>query len=90
MLIDETRDIVVGKISITDAPAIEIASGLPRKGERVVALGAPLGLAFSATNGIVSAIRSAEEMRSDVNKSDVDGTWIQVMHHFRPVTAAGR
>ncbi|MFO0940215.1 MAG: S1C family serine protease [Pirellulales bacterium] len=89
MLIDETRDIVVGKISITDAPAIEISSGLPRKGERVVALGAPLGLAFSATNGIVSAIRSAEEMRSDVNKSDVDGTWIQVDAPLSPGNSGG-
>lgn len=89
MLIDETRDIVVGKISVTDAPPIEIATGLPRKGERVVALGAPLGLAFSATNGIVSAIRTAEEMRSDVNKSEIGGTWIQVDAPLSPGNSGG-
>jgi S1-C subfamily serine protease len=33
----------------------------PRKGEQVVAIGAPLGLSFSASEGIVSAIRSQEE-----------------------------
>lgn len=89
LLIDEARDIVVGKINTTEAPPIEIASSLPRKGERVVALGAPLGLAFSATNGIVSAIRSAAEMRSDVNRNDIDGTWIQVDAPLSPGNSGG-
>jgi S1-C subfamily serine protease len=89
MLIDETRDIVVARIGITDAPPIEIASGLPRKGERVIALGAPFGLAFSATTGIISAIRSAAEMQSDVNRSEVGGTWIQVDAPLSPGNSGG-
>lgn len=89
LLIDETRDIVVAKINTTEAPPIAIAANLPRKGERVVALGAPLGLAFSATNGIVSAIRSATEMRADVNRNDIDGTWIQVDAPLSPGNSGG-
>ena len=47
----------------------------PRKGEQVAAFGAPLGLQFSTTQGIVSGIRSPIEMISAGMFLDVQ--WIQ-------------
>jgi hypothetical protein len=44
----------------------------------VVALGCPHGLSFSATRGIVSAIRQRDEFRGMVGRPKAEGTWIQV------------
>ena len=44
------------------APLI-LADSLPQEGRTVYALGCPLGLGFSLTQGIVSGIRSAGELR---------------------------
>ena len=89
LLVDETRDIAIARIADTSAPPIKILNGLPRKGERVIALGAPLGLSFTATNGIVSAIRSAEEMSSEVDRQTAQGTWIQVDAPLSPGNSGG-
>lgn len=77
-LIDQSRDIVIGKLSVTSQPAIELATELPRKGDRVTALGSPRGLSFTATTGIVSAVRSQQEMADEVGDTERRGTWIQV------------
>ncbi|WP_197355929.1 trypsin-like peptidase domain-containing protein [Aureliella helgolandensis] len=84
LLIDTSRDIVVGRLSGKDAPAISIANELPRKGERVTALGAPHGLAFTATNGIISAVRAAEEIGPKRQ-----GTWIQIDAALSPGNSGG-
>ncbi|MFK7735334.1 MAG: S1C family serine protease [Pirellulaceae bacterium] len=89
LIIDETRDIIVAKIRVKDTPALAIANSLPRKGEEVMALGAPKGLSFSATKGIVSAIRPAQEMRDDVGRFEVQGTWIQVDAPISPGNSGG-
>jgi len=89
LLVDETRDIAVARIAGISAPSVRIFDGVPRKGERVIALGAPLGLSFTATNGIVSAVRSAEEMRSEVGRNEVQGTWIQVDAPLSPGNSGG-
>ncbi len=89
IIIDATRDIIVARISSTNAPAIPVSSTLPRKGERVLALGAPKGLAFTATQGIVSAIRSDREMESDVGRTEIQGTWIQVDTAISPGNSGG-
>jgi S1-C subfamily serine protease len=75
--IDTARDICIAKIEGDSFQPIPIAKKLPKKGEQVIALGCPQGLTFSATRGIVSAIRESEEFR-DVVKSNANGTWIQV------------
>lgn len=87
--IDEQRDIVVAKIGIRTAPPIEIANSTPRKGETVTALGSPHGLSFTATNGIVSAIRPASEMKSDLGRESIQGTWIQVDAALSPGNSGG-
>ncbi|HBJ35799.1 MAG TPA: hypothetical protein DDZ51_13845 [Planctomycetaceae bacterium] len=88
LVIDEARDIAVVKIASVDHPAIEISQALPRKGEEIVALGAPLGLAFTATRGIVSAIRSEEEFSKEFG-ADRAGTWIQVDAALSPGNSGG-
>lgn len=89
LLVDESRDIAIAKIDRTDAPPLPLASALPRKGESVAALGAPVGLAFSATKGIVSSHRSAEEMRRELGDDGILGTWIQVDVPLSPGNSGG-
>ncbi len=89
MIIDATRDIIVARIGSRDAPAIPLLPGLPRKGETVMALGAPHGLAFTATRGIVSAIRPQREMQADLGRPEVQGTWIQVDTAISPGNSGG-
>ncbi len=43
---------------------VRLASTNPRKGEDVLAMGTPVGLDFSASKGIVSAIRSESDCRT--------------------------
>lgn len=88
-IVDTSRDIVIAKIGLTDAPAIRIASEYPRKGSKVLAIGAPKGLDFSVSDGIVSAIRSAETMASDTGMDTLQGTWIQTTAPLSPGNSGG-
>lgn len=87
-LVDQPKDIVVAKIDLVDRPKIELASTLPRKGDEVIALGTPHGLDFSATRGIVSAIRQAKELPSD-NGTPREGVWIQIDAPLSPGNSGG-
>lgn len=78
LVYDTARDICIAKIEGAGLPSLKIAAELPRKGERVTALGSPHGLSFSATTGIVSAIRPAEQLAREIGHPDIQGTWIQV------------
>lgn len=75
---DPKYDICVCKIDSQALPVLEFSDALPRKGETVVALGSPKGLSFTATNGIVSAIRPSEELGPEIGREHIKGTWIQV------------
>jgi S1-C subfamily serine protease len=77
-VVDPSRDICVARIEASQLPTISLAAVLPRKGEQVVALGCPQGLSFSATRGIVSALRQRDEFRQMVGRAKAEGTWIQV------------
>lgn len=55
--------------------ALPLAKATPRKGESAVAIGAPVGLSFSATEGIISAIREGAELKTF--GQEADGTWLQ-------------
>ena len=84
-LIDPKRDICVFQISETkDLPVMPMAEKLPRKGEEVIAMGSPSGLSFTATRGIVSAIRGAEELGPGK-----EGTWVQVDASLSPGNSGG-
>ncbi len=88
-LLDPDRDITIATIDASNLPVLKPAGGLPRKGEIVVGLGSPLGLSFTATNGIVSAIRTAEEMQKELGDSSRKGTWIQVDAALSPGNSGG-
>ena len=84
-LIDAKRDICVIQISENkDLPILPMAEKLPRKGEEVIALGSPSGLSFTATRGIVSAIREASEVGPGK-----EGTWVQVDASLSPGNSGG-
>ena len=88
--VDEKRDIAVVKI---DAPReklkpLTLAKELPRKGEALVAFGAPLGLDFTTTQGIVSAVREAAELAS-LGIVDYEGTWLQHSVPISPGNSGG-
>lgn len=63
--------------------AISIRSELPRQGERVIAFGSPRGFEFTVSEGIVSAIRTGEEVWEVLGKAysamgfDLEATWVQ-------------
>jgi S1-C subfamily serine protease len=87
--LDSARDICVAQIDATGLPELPLASGLPRKGESVAALGSPQGLSFSATRGIISAIRSGDELARDIGRNSLQGTWIQVDAALSPGNSGG-
>lgn len=68
-------------------PFLRICKKLPRKGEKVVAFGSPLGLSFSASEGIVSGIRPAQELAEFGLKAE--GTWIQMTTQISPGNSGG-
>ncbi len=88
-LIDPNRDIAIAKIDGFGLQAIPLASSNPRKGETVMALGAPHGLSFTATRGIVSAIRPEAEMVQELGDKNIKGTWIQVDAALSPGNSGG-
>lgn len=76
LVVDEKRDIAVITL---DTPRklkpLKLAAKLPRKGEPTIAIGAPKGLSFSASEGIVSAIRDGKELKEF--GAEAEGTWLQ-------------
>lgn len=85
---DSKRDIAILKIDKSSLTALPLAATPPRKGESVVAFGAPVGLSFSASEGIVSAIREGKELGDD-EKDARPGTWIQTTAPISPGNSGG-
>jgi S1-C subfamily serine protease len=88
LFLDQERDIAVLQIDYPSEKLrpIALATKLPRKGERVAAFGAPLGLDFSATEGIISSVRSAAELE----KFGLSvGTWLQTTSPISPGNSGG-
>lgn len=82
--VDESRDICIAQLAGEDFPKVVVSRVPPRKGETVTALGAPRGLSFTATTGIVSALRSGEQIGG--NRA---GTWIQIDAALSPGNSGG-
>ena len=61
--IDTERDIAIIRIEKDPATlhGVRVANTLPEKGEKVAAFGAPRGLSFTASDGIISAIRATPD-----------------------------
>ncbi|MCH8045275.1 MAG: trypsin-like peptidase domain-containing protein [Planctomycetes bacterium] len=96
------KDLAILKI---ECPAdklipIALAGKLPRKGEQVLALGAPKGFDFTTSDGIVSAIRTGRDIRDsflanfgvDVyagKRYSLDMTWVQTSAPISPGNSGG-
>ena len=76
---DPARDLAVVKVNANELPIdpLPLAVNLPRKGDDVAAFGSPLGFSFSATEGVISALRSGTEI-SKILK-DMSGVDIYAM-----------
>jgi|GEM_PF-2419006 len=73
---DPDRDLAIIKLAdVGKRPNLKLSDKLPRKGELTIAFGAPKGLTFTATEGIVSAIRNDSDAAKD--GSPKAGTFIQ-------------
>jgi S1-C subfamily serine protease len=82
--VDIAKDIVLLKLSPgPQRTALSVRRELPRKGESVAAFGAPQGLDFSVSQGIVSAVRTDGEIQKSVRdmtgqtQRALDMLWIQ-------------
>ena len=81
------KDIAVLRIVPTQKShkPLVLAATLPRSGERVATFGVPEGLSFSASDGIVSAVRSGSDLSKSLGADvyhrtlgfDAGVTWIQ-------------
>lgn len=76
-------DLPAGKLTI-----VPLADGPPGKGAEVMAFGAPLGLSFTSSKGIISALRKEDEMRDQLG-ADVSGNWLQTDTPISPGNSGG-
>ena len=91
LYIDRMKDIAILKVK--NAPATAIAVRLfqktPEQGDTVVAIGHPAGANFSVTRGIVSAVRSAEDLMRQFPGEQFAGTWVQTDAAINPGNSGG-
>lgn len=74
---DADRDFAVLTVDADlSALGLTIADSLPAKGSRVIACGNPKGFSFTVSEGIVSGVRTAKEVRA-VTGEKSSGTWVQ-------------
>ena len=93
LYMDHQKDIAILKFDATRCKgplsSIPVAMVPPRKGIAVVAIGAPLGLDMSVTEGIVSAVRTAKELEVSNNVRRRTGTWVQTTAAISPGNSGG-
>lgn len=80
LAVDIDRDVAVLSVpTLHGRTGLRIARQLPRKGQTVVAFGAPRGFSFTTSDGIVSGVRTSEEIKVQLGKevSEEDITWVQ-------------
>ena len=84
--VDKERDLAIIKIDQGKKPLhqVRVASELPQKGEKVAAFGAPRGLSFTASDGIISAIRKTPEF-----SARSAGTYLQTTTPISPGNSGG-
>ena len=90
LMVDPLRDVAILKVN---HPAdklfpIKLSASHPRKGEKVVAFGAPLGLSWTATEGIISAFRTKAEL-AQLGIDGIEGDWIQTSTPISPGNSGG-
>lgn len=72
LLLRPEQDIAVARLKLDGKPrtwsVLSLAAAVPRKGEAVTAFGAPQGLSFTASEGIVSALRTSAELEQELGE----------------------
>ena len=92
LYIDKARDIAVLNIKPHGNAAIKpfvVLDGLPKPGQDVIALGSPRGFEFTVTRGIVSSVRSADDINKIFKADDLSGTWVQTDASISPGNSGG-
>ncbi|MCA9060230.1 MAG: trypsin-like peptidase domain-containing protein, partial [Planctomycetaceae bacterium] len=90
--VDPKRDIAILQVALPDnfrRSGLQLAEAMPPKGAKVIALGAPLGLDFTVSEGIISAHRSADELESTLGLTDHEGNWVQSTAQISPGNSGG-
>ncbi len=85
LIVDPTHDLAALRTpKLPAGSAMKIAAGLPPVGEKVAAFGNPQGFSFTTSEGIVSAVRSGQEVEQTIGSAEyqalgfaVDATWVQ-------------
>ncbi len=87
---DPNYDIAIIQIEVSgkELVPLPLASEVPKKGSSVVAFGAPHGLSFTTTEGIISAIRTQDEMQDQMGV-ELKGTWLQTSTPISPGNSGG-
>ncbi len=83
-------DIAIIKIDVAKDKLrpVPISSELPLKGETVATFGAPHGLSFTTSEGVISAIRKQDDISSEMGL-DLLGTWLQTSAPISPGNSGG-
>ena len=81
--------------------SLRIADGLPSPGATVYTFGSPIGMEFTVSGGMVSAVRSGQEVSELIGKFagadyyakgmhyNIDATWIQITAPISPGNSGG-
>ena len=91
LFLDRVRDIAILEVKGIPATAIAVAffGEVPKQGATVIAIGHPQGANYSVTKGIVSAVRSAEDLMRQFPGEQFAGTWIQTDAAINPGNSGG-
>lgn len=87
---DEKRDIALIQVELPagEFQPLPMIGSAPAKGEQVLAFGCPYGLDFSTTDGLISAFRSAADIKTMLG-ADVEGEWLQTSAPISPGNSGG-
>ncbi|RYG40860.1 serine protease, partial [bacterium] len=60
---DETRDVALVKVKVADRPLLTLAAKDPEVASKAFVIGAPRGLEFSITDGLISQIQNVDGVK---------------------------
>jgi S1-C subfamily serine protease len=94
---DIGRDLALLKIDPLEGPhALPILQGTPSVGEKVAVFGNPRGFSFSTSEGIVSAVRTGQQIADTLGDEnyrhlayDFSATWVQTTAAISPGNSGG-
>ncbi len=93
LVFDSARDLALLHVDLPAARLhpLPIAKGVPKKGQRAFAFGAPKGLDWSVAEGIVSGLRTGNELNQLIQKNKYAPAmnWIQTTAAISPGNSGG-